>query len=226
MKKSVKFLAIAISGVLMASCTINKPQDPVRTITVHGSGNASATPDLISLKFLVRTNEWNVNLATEKNATITNKVLDALKTTGVDQSDISTINYAISQDNSNTYPGKYTVLNTVSVLVRNTEITSKVIDIAVANGASGLTSFEYKLSDSASTLRQSRTAAIQNAQDAASLLAGASGCKLGNVMDIKETPAMFTSLKKKDATTTEIVPVEETKISITTNVTVTYSLTN
>ena len=43
---------------------------------------------------------------------------------------------------------------------------------------------EYFVSDSANTIRRARTAAVQNAQDAASLLAGASGCKIGAVVEI------------------------------------------
>lgn len=222
--------AILGTGFSAVSCTINRPEEPKRTITVSGTGAVSVKPDLVSLKFLVRTTGWNVNQAAEKNAVNTNNVLTAIKAAGVAESDISTSDYRISQDNSKDFPGQYTVTNTVAVLIRNTDITGSVIDAAVKQntGANGITSFEYLVSDKTSALRQARTLAIQDAQDAANLLAGASGCKVSNVMEILEN---YTSSQRSnglmkaaaydDAVTTPITPGS---IDVTSNVTVRYTI--
>ena len=190
MKKVIKIFALfGTFGLLLSSCVIKQPQEKAetpKTITVTGNGNVTVEPDLIYLKFLVKTMDWNVSKAVEKNAVNTNNVLTAIKNTGIPESDISTSDYSITQDNSNNYPGQYTVKNSISVVIRNTEIAGSVIDVAVKQnvGANGITSFKYGVSDKTTALRQARTLAIQDAQDAASLLAGASGCKIGAVVEI------------------------------------------
>lgn len=229
-----KIAAVMLSAAVLASCTVNKPAEPERTITVSGTGSVSVKPDQTSLMFSVRTTEWNVNTATERNASITEKVLAAVKEEGIDASDLATYDYRITQDtyreNGRDWPGRYTVANSVSVLIRNPEITGKVIDVAVKNGANCLTlsSFDYSLSDTTSVMRQARTLAVQNAQDAAALIAGASGCKIGTVMDIRENGTSSAAdarvYKSAAYSNSPVTPIEAGTVSVSSYVTVTYSL--
>ena len=154
MFKKISTLIIAAGVVLFASsCTVNKPEEKVRTITVSGTGIVTLPADQLTVRFLVRTSEWNVNLARDKNAEITTKVIDKIKESGVLEGDITTVDYRISQDNSNSYPGKYTVVNYVQVLIRDLSNAGNVIDNAVANGANGLTSFNRKVKINPAVLR-------------------------------------------------------------------------
>lgn len=229
-----KLLSIIVAGsiFILASCTINKPAEQVRTITVTGTGTVSVEPDLVSLQFLVRTSDWNVSKACEKNAVNSTNVINAVKNAGVDSTDIITSDYRILQDNSKNYPGEYTVYNTISVLIRNTEITGSVIDAAVKNntGANGLTSFSYSVSDTTTALRQARTQAVQNAQDAAALIAGASGNKVDTVLDIKEKGFSQNSGATLRASALNndipVTPIQAGTVNISTSVIITYSLTN
>jgi len=231
-RKNILIIITALTFILSSSCTINKPTEQVRTITVSGTGIVTVPADQLTVRFLVRTNEWNVNLAREKNAELTTKVIEKIKEAGVSSEDISTVDYRISQDNSNSYPGKYTVVNYVQVLIRDINNSGAVIDSAVANGANGLTSFSYSAKENPNSLREARTLAVQNAQDAASLIAGASGCKIANVLDISEgyNPSSYSKstngavrLMSMDSYST---PIEAGNVSITSTVTITYSLTN
>lgn len=230
MKKLLTIFSTALLLLTVSGCTINKPAAPERNITVSGTGTVTVSPDLVSLTFLVRTSEWNVGLAAEKNAVNTTNVINALKNAGIADSDISTYDYRITQDNSNAYAGKYTVINSVNVLIRDITQTGKVIDAAVNynTGANGLVDFEYLVSDNTSALRQARTLAIQNAQDAANLLAGASGSKVNEVMTIYENYSTSASARNalkasfmSDAVST---PIEAGTVSVTSSVTITYSL--
>ncbi len=236
MFKKISIITIAAGMLLLSSsCTINKakPAEQVRTITVTGTGIVTLPADQLSVRFLVRTSEWNVNLARNKNAEITTKVIEKIKEAGVGSEDITTVDYRISQDNSNTYPGKYTVVNYVQVLIRDINKAGDVIDNAVANGANGLTSFSYSAKENPNSLREARTLAVQNAQDAASLIAGASGCKIADVIDIQEgyNPSSYS----KSATNGALravsadyysTPIEAGNVTISSTVTITYSLTN
>ena len=233
MLKRFSILIIAAGALLLASsCTVNKPEEKVRTITVTGTGIVTQAADQLTVRFLVRTNEWNVNLARDKNAEITTKVIEKIKEAGVSDSDITTVDYRISQDNSNSYPGKYTVTNYVQVLIRDLKNAGNVIDNAVANGANGLTSFSYSATENPNALREARTLAVQNAQDAAALIAGASGCKVADVLDIQEgyNPSSYSrsygSAMLKAVGNSYTTPIEAGNVEITSTVTITFSLTN
>ncbi|MCR5252542.1 MAG: SIMPL domain-containing protein [Treponema sp.] len=229
----MKKIVLAVSAVLalsFASCTINKPAETQRYITVSGSGTVSVSPDLVSIKFIVRNSGWNVSQTAERNAINTNNAIAAIKAAGVADDDIFTSDYKITQDNSQVYPGQYTVRNTISVIVRNPDLTGKVIDSAVKQntGANGVTDFEYMVSDRSTALRQARTMAIKDAQDAANLLAGASGCKVGNVLEISEN---YTSTSRNDGVvlakavkSNADTTIEPGKLDITSNVTIKYTI--
>ena len=229
----MKKIVLAVSAVLalsFASCTINKPAETQRYITVSGSGTVSVSPDLVSIKFIVRNSGWNVSQTAERNTINTNNAIAAIKAAGIADDDIFTSDYRITQDNSQAYPGQYTVRNTISVIVRNPDLTGKVIDSAVKQntGANGVTDFEYMVSDRSTALRQARTMAIKDAQDAANLLAGASGCKVGNVLEISENytstsrneGVVLAKAVKSNADTT----IEPGKLDITSNVTIKYTI--
>ena len=239
MKKMVKsILIIGLGTALLSSCMIGRPakeEAPVRSITVSGTGSVSVKPDMVSIKFVVKQTGWNCPQVAERNAINTTNTINAIKEAGIPESDISTYDYSITQDNSHTYAGEYTVRNTIAVIIRNIDLTGKVIDAAVKNntGANGITSFEYLVSDKATALREARTLAIKNAQDAASLLAGASGCKVNGVLEIREdytsagrsNDMLFKAVSMEAGSSTP-TPIVEGNVTITSNVTVKYELTN
>ncbi len=239
MKKLIKsFIVIGFQAVLLSSCVIKQPQEIVetpKTINVTGHGRVTIEPDLIYIKFLVRTMDWNVSKAVEKNAVNSNNAINAIISVGVPQEDISTSDYSITQDNSNNYPGQYTVRNTISVVIRNLDIAGAVIDAAVKQntGANGVTSFKYGVSDQTTSLRQARTIAIQDAQDAASLLAGASGCKITGVQSINEYPSRtiqqandYMLYKTSSAAEGSSTQIKEGTMIISSEVNITYTIEN
>lgn len=233
MFKKITALTIAAGMVILASsCTVNKPEEKVRTITVSGTGVVTLPADQLTVRFLVRTSEWNVNYARDKNAETTTKVIEKIKEAGVLDGDITTVDYRISQDNSNSYPGKYTIVNYVQVLIRDINKAGTIIDNAVANGANGLTSFTYSATENPNSLREARTLAVQNAQDAAALIAGASGCKVADVLDIQEgyNPSSYSrstnSAMLKSVGNSYTTPIEAGNVEITSTVTITFSLAN
>ena len=239
MKNLVKSIfVIGVGAALLSSCVLGRPskeEAPVRSITVSGTGSVSVKPDMVSLKFIVKNSGWNCPQVAEKNAALTTSALALIKEAGIPDSDISTYDYSITQDNSHTYAGEYTARNTIAVIVRNIDMTGKVIDAAIKSntGANGLTSFEYLCSDKTTALREARTLAIKNAQDAASLLAGASGCKVSSVIEIREdytssgrSNDMMYKTASLGASNGTPTPIMEGNIAITSNVTVKYEITN
>ena len=225
LKKNLLIIIAAGAVLLSSSCTINKakPAEQVRTITVTGTGVVTLPADQLTVRFLVRTSEWNVNYARDKNAETTTKVIAKIKEAGVLDNDITTVDYRITQDNSNSY---------VQVLIRDIDNAGTVIDNAVANGANGLTSFSYSATENPNSVREARTLAVQNAQDAAALIAGASGCKIADVIDIQEgyNPSSYSrstnSAMLKSAGNSYTTPIEAGNVEVTSTVTITFSLAN
>ncbi|MCQ2592971.1 MAG: SIMPL domain-containing protein [Treponema sp.] len=223
--KKIFICTIIGTALLFSSCKVEKPVEPVKTITVSGQGSVNLKPDLLSIRFSVKNTEWIVNTAIDKNASNTEKAISKIKEAGVDETDISTFDYKITQDAN----GKYIVTNTIAVLIRNSELIGNVINGAIINGAISLIDYKYLISDKTTALRQARTLAIQDAKDTASLYAGASGCLLDSVMDIKENGNYTTFrpfFKNNDQTFSNPFQLEEGEITITAGVTITYALVN
>ena len=115
---------------------------------------------------------------------------------------------------------------------RTAEFVKQCVDNAVANGANGLTSFTYSATENPNSLREARTLAVQNAQDAAALIAGASGCKVADVLDIQEgyNPSSYSRSTSgamlKSVGNSYTTPIEAGNVEITSTVTITFSLAN
>lgn len=237
MKKIITALCTVLLLLSLSACTIYKPAEPERTITVSGTGSVTVRPDIVSLTYTIKNQGWWIETAVTNNATATTNVIAALKDCGISESDIQTCDYRITQASSNTngidiLNGNYIVSNTIVVFFHDISNVGKTID-TVANRIGrnsttlGISSFEYIVSDKTSALRQARTLAIQNAQDAANLLAGASGCKVSEVKAINENYSSTSSTRYMKAAYMEdsvTTPIEAGTVSITSSVTITYSL--
>ncbi len=233
MKKTILTIIAIASSIMFLSCTVNKPTEPVRTITVEGSGSVSVKPDTVTIKFTIRTTDWNVNNAVERNASITTTVISSLTDNGISSENISTYDYNISQEtykqNNRDLPGQYTVNNMLNVSITNPDLTGTIIDTVVKNGSNSvlLSSFDYSVSDPKSALTQARALAVQNAQDAASLIAGTSGCKVGTVMEINKNSNGFSNYMIKSVSMMGMnssTPIVIGTIPVTASVTIKYSL--
>lgn len=179
MKKGIKIISAAFSmAVLLSSCYIQKETEQIKTITVNGTGSVSNVPDSASVEFLIVNSGWSAKLIVTDNDTLTNRLKEAVKNAGVNEEDIS-----ITECNITNPTSQYEARRTLKAVTRNVKLVPAIVDCK-SGAFVRLVKTEYFVSDTANTIRRARTAAIQNAQDAASLLAGASGCKIGSVVEI------------------------------------------
>ncbi len=205
MKKIVKSLAAALMlSAMLCSCYIQKETAISRTITVSGTGSASVAPDIAYIEFNIVTAGWSAKQIVTDNDTLTNRLTEAIKNVGVNEDDITQTSCTVTNPSS-----QYESRRSVRVTVRNISLVPAVVDCKYGSFVR-LGKVEFASADPASQTRRARTAAIQNAQDSASLLSGASGCKIGDVVEIKDE-------------TTETATADG-KIVTTARVTVTYTL--
>ena len=85
MKNSIKsILIIGLGTALLSSCVLGRPakeEAPVRSITVSGTGSVSVKPDMVSMKFIVKSTGWNCPQAAERNAINTTNTINATNNT-------------------------------------------------------------------------------------------------------------------------------------------------
>lgn len=240
MKKVKLLAAVLISLAALTSCTINKPQEVTRKITVKGFGTVNV--DQINLTFSVKTREMNQNTAAEENSNISSVVNEILVNAGIDAKDISVSGNKVTTEkgpkvwvkqNDGEWVGLddyFTVINTIQVAVKDVTKAKAIKDAVIQSNSSAvsLTDAKYIPGDFNSSVRQARILAVQNAQDSANLLAGASGCKVNNVLEITEEATVNEKANAK-ALLQETMPgaistVSNGNVNVTTNVTITYTL--
>ena len=175
--KKIKFFLLPLAFLLFSGCYRNQEIQPQKSITVNGTGTVSCIPDTAFLTFTVTTSGWSAKNITLDNDTISNRLIYSIKNIGVSEEDISKSQCVISNP-GNSYESK----RNISVTVRNLSLVPQIIDCKTASIK--LKSVEYSVNDEQTLTRQARTKAIKNAQDAASLFAGASGTKTGSVINL------------------------------------------
>jgi len=206
--------------------------DPIaiRTISVTGEGEASATPDMMILNIGVETEGATAAEALKKNAVQMNSTINAIRDGGVAKKDIRTSNLSVNarydypRDGSAPQLTGYQASNSVQVKIHEIDKAGQIIDLTVESGANRLNSISFAFSDEKPLFENARENAFDDAHDRAKLYADAAGVKLGKVLQISEggnySPGpipVSMRLKAADAAATPIATGEST-ISVNLNV--------
>ena len=170
--------------------------------------------------------------ALTQNSAAMQKIVDALKASGVDAKDIQTSSLRVEPRYTRPKEGEspqidgYRVTNQVQLVARNLDRIGDILDQLVSLGANetGGLSFE---ATKAETLRDdARKEAVANARRRAELYAKAAGVELGEVLSIDEggggdapQPMMHMARAMKSS-----VPVERGTQTLSANVTITWAL--
>ena len=242
MKTTFKFITITlfIGFFFLASCTIQQDNYAKRTVSVSGSGSVTLEADNATIILSVVTRGPDVAKTSEENAEKMTAVQEAVITAGIAKDCISTQNYSVYQETrydpktGKSIPEDYRVTNQIKILVKKISMASEVIDLALKNGANQLSSLSYGVTDTEIAKKQARTLAIQQAQESANLLAGASGSRLGKVLQISEhadyaypRAVMMKASANMDMVATEeavATPVSGGSTTVTVNVDAVYQL--
>lgn len=197
-------LCLALSAALiLTSCTVKTTENNKRTVTVTGTSSITVEPDNCTLVFSVSTKGKEASQTVQNNSAKMNKVQDAIIELGISKDNISTENYSITPEfraDRQTVSG-YTVTNIFSVFTKDLPLTGEIVDVSLKNGAL-ISECNFGISDIDIYVKQARTLAVQNAQDAANLIAGTSGAMLGKVISIREiyeSDSFLSHKKNKDS---------------------------
>ncbi len=235
--KSFFVLATALFALLSTSCIVRQYPAGKRTVSVRGTGSIPVDADRAIIVLSVITTAKDAGTAASQNADKMNKVQDAVIAAGGSRDSISTENYTIFQEydyvKDRRVAGDYRVSNEIKIYLKDKKLASTIIDAAIKAGANSLSSLTFSVSNPELAIKQARTAAVQNAQEAAKLIAGTTGSELGKVLKIEEVKdsynaplaktygnAMFESAAAGDSNT----PVQSGKVNFTVTVDATFEL--
>jgi uncharacterized protein YggE len=227
---------LLISGVVLVAAAIAGVAQPSKggaattsstTITVSGSGTANATPDKASFDFGVTTTASTASEALSKNSQQANAIIDALKSSGVDSSDIQTSQVSLwpqTSSDGNTITG-YQASNTVTVTAP-IEKSGALVDAAVNAGANNVNGPNLSVSDQSQAYAAAMKKAVADAQSKAQAIAAASGLTLGGIVNVSDNggstpgPIPYGAMA---ASATAAPPIEAGTQQVQASVTVTYS---
>ena len=167
MKKS-KQLLVAMISVLAVSVSLSvfyseadaQEVTPFpsreKVISVTGTATTSVAPDLLTVQFGIETQESTAKQALEANSAMMNKVISALKSAGITESEISTSSlniYPVYEHIKDEFLGfqtrelvGYKVSNIISVETKKLDLAAAVIDSGVNAGVNRVDSVYYSLS--------------------------------------------------------------------------------
>lgn len=181
------------TGFLLASCgplkVYSEPAPPQRTLTVTGTGSVTLTPDIAYISIGVYAEDPSAASAVQANNERAQKVIQAMKSFGVEDKDITTTNFSlwlkeIYDDKGNVVDKVYAVQNTVQVKVRQLDKVGDLLDAVIKAGANTINGISFDVEDQTEAFSQARTLAVESARKQAEALAEAAGVKLGEIQTI------------------------------------------
>jgi hypothetical protein len=240
-------MAVMMAGIVLgappaAMCQEESPmpgppmrRPPEPSITVVGSGTASARPDTAEVAAGVVTQSAVAAQALAQNNAGMDRVLKAVMALGIADKDIQTTNVSVVPQRRQGRPEAaqppeivgYEVSNQVRIKVRDLTVLGRLLDALVGEGANVLGGISFSVADPAPVLDQARAQAMADARRKANVYARTAGVKLGRVLFIREsTPGIprlegFAAPRMMGASA---VPVASGEREFQASVTITYAI--
>ena len=187
------FLAAMLGATLLATPGLAEMAPPP-AITVSGEATVSVAPDLAQIDAGITSEAKTARETSEANNAAMGKVLLALKSAGIAESDYQTSRlslqpqYAPNRSAPSPIVG-YRASNRVMVRLREVNKLAGVIDTLVGAGANDIGGIGFSVSNASKLLDGAREQAIADARRKAEIYAKAAGVTLGEALAISEEGA-------------------------------------
>lgn len=194
-KAAIVFFLVVVSLMVIQMVGIYYPLHITTTektseLAVVGEGKVEVVPDTATVQVGITVNNAPTTEAaqTEIN-TVNNQIVQAMQTLGIVPKDIKTSNYSIypnygfEPDQISGYNGN----TQVSIMVRDTELVTQVVQEATAAGANEIHGTQFQVEDPSKYREEARQNAIENARQQGQKLAKELGISLGKVVNIVES---------------------------------------
>lgn len=215
---------IQAAAVTSAGAQVGTPQDPSPSIYATAQQEAKVTPDRATINISVQTKEATAAAAASANAKKQTTVINALRSSGLTNEQISTSNYSVQpeykyEQNQEPKLTGYMVTNTVTAEIRDVNTVGKVIDATLGAGANMISSLDFYSSNTDAARRTALSLAIAKAKADAEAAATAAGGTLGGLLELTiggesqsppPRPMYKTMAMAADAGSTPISPGQQT----------------
>lgn len=153
MKKVLLSLTLSVALLFVGICAkADNIEKDKGYISVSESSTKEISPNQAEISIGIETSDVSLQKASEDNKKIANKVYASLKAMLGTEDSIKTSNYSArpqyiyTRDNKKIFD-KYIVSNNVIVKTRKTDLVSKLIDTATAQGATNLANLQFTAVD-------------------------------------------------------------------------------
>jgi uncharacterized protein YggE len=228
-------LAVIVSVMMLPGASAAET-DRQRTITLVGRAEVHVSPDLAYVTVGVASEAKTASDALRTNNVALSKVVEAIKSAGVQSQDIQTSGFSLqpryftprnpTESDQPRIVG-YTASNNVSIRVRDLAKLGALLDKVVTVGANQIRGIHFDVSDRERLVDDARRKAVADARRKAELYASAAGIRLGNIVRITEagTPAVRPMARfDLRAAPAQAVPIETGELSLGAQVEITWSL--
>lgn len=208
MKKALGVIPV-IAAILLAvgyQSANAQVAETARGISVTGTAEVRAMPDIAYVTLGVRTRNPQADRAASENAATTTKVTQAIRQLGIEEADIETVQYTLQPVFEYPQSGRprltgYEATNFVKVTVRNLAQVGRVIDAGVAAGANVVQDVSFALRDESAVRATAITRAVQDGRAKATVMARALDVQLGRLLSASESvsPIVYPMFARAEA---------------------------
>jgi uncharacterized protein len=186
-------ILVVLAAAVVAFAGVGRPESagsaekPTGGITVTGVGTTTSIPDEAAFTIGVQTQGSTAREALAANSEQMSRVIAAVKSAGVDKSDIKTQDVSLSANYAD--EGRidgYSARNSVLVTIHDLSKAGAVLDAASNAGANEVYGPMLSRSDEDAQQAEALRDAVSNARKKAEALADAAGISLGRVTAMTE----------------------------------------
>lgn len=187
----ILFMIFAAQNEYRQGRYIGQDVERKNSITISGEGKVQAKPDIAMVSLSVLSEATTVAAAQKDNTEKMNKIIKAMKDTGIDEKDLKTTNYSINPKYQY-ISGKsiiigYEVNQTLEVKIRNLDKISSVLSSGAELGANQIGGLTFTFDDSEGLKAEARKKAIENARQKAKILADDLDVDLVRIISFSES---------------------------------------
>ena len=190
------FVSVALATCLIGSAgaaqtTAAGPSAREPEITATGHGETHLPPTFAVVMIAVSTRAGSATEAASQNAAKVASTLSSLRGAGVAAEDLSNEGYNVEQAyNEKNQRAGFTARNSIRVRVPSVDQVGRIIDAALAGGATDISSVQFGAASIEDARRAAMTEAVRQARADAEVIASASGGRLGRLISLSAASGM------------------------------------
>jgi uncharacterized protein len=240
---TIRFAAIVMLPIVILAVIPAAAEDAdiagapgIRMIQVDGHGEVRAKPDTAELNVAIETHATTAEQCASLNASLAQKVSEALKAKLGDKGKIETGGYSLYPEYEQR-PGRekpsiigYRAENSIMVETRDIDVVGQLIDTATGAGANQINSLNFILKDDTKARAEAIAKAARDAQVQANALATSLGVKLKRIHtatttgQIRPVPVFAAESAMASMARRAPTPVEPGEVTVPAQVSLTYEI--